>query len=105
MSKPIQEEEVFQAAASLPASERAVYLDAACGADLPLRNRVERLLGSHEASAFMQAPGPRLSPEIEEQFAKLKPEESGEMVGPYKLREQIGEGGFGTVWVADQEKP
>ncbi len=27
------------------------------------------------------------------------------MIGPYKLREQIGEGGFGTVWVADQEKP
>ena len=33
------------------------------------------------------------------------PEETGEMVGPYKLRDEIGEGGFGTVWVADQERP
>jgi WD40 repeat protein/serine/threonine protein kinase len=33
------------------------------------------------------------------------PEKAGERIGPYKLREQIGEGGFGSVWVADQETP
>ncbi len=38
-----------------------------------------------------------MTPEIEEQLARLKPEEAGEMIGPYKLREQIGEGGFGTA--------
>src|SRR4051794_33278037 len=39
-----------------------------------------------------------LSPEIEAQLARLKPEEAGERIGPYKLLQQIGEGGFGTVW-------
>src|SRR5688572_30573466 len=43
--------------------------------------------------------------DIEAELARLKPEEAGERIGNYKLLEQIGEGGFGTVWVADQEKP
>ncbi len=99
---PINEEEIFQVATALPDGERAAYLDAACGENLALRARIGRLLGSHEAGGFMQA---LASPEIEAELARLKPEEGGEMIGPYKLREQIGEGGFGTVWVADQEKP
>ena len=37
--------------------------------------------------------------------AELKREEAGERIGHYKLREQIGQGGFGTVWVAEQERP
>src|SRR5205085_9521915 len=45
------------------------------------------------------------SPEVEAEFARLKPEEAGERIGHYKLREQIGQGGFGTVWVAEQEHP
>ena len=45
------------------------------------------------------------APEIEANLARLKPEEVGEQIGQYKLMEQIGQGGFGTVWVADQEKP
>ncbi|HZJ14559.1 MAG TPA: serine/threonine-protein kinase, partial [Chthoniobacteraceae bacterium] len=45
------------------------------------------------------------SPEIERELARLKPEEAGDRIGPYKLREQIGEGGFGSVWVAEQEHP
>src|SRR4029453_6338694 len=42
---------------------------------------------------------------IEMELARLKPEEAGEWIGPYKLMEHIGEGGFGAVWVADQERP
>ena len=38
-------------------------------------------------------------------MAKLKPEEAGERIGSYKLLEQIGEGGFGIVWMAEQEQP
>jgi serine/threonine protein kinase len=48
---------------------------------------------------------PALTPEIEAELARLKPEEAGEWIGPYKLMEQIGQGGFGIVWVADQERP
>src|SRR4051812_13899648 len=46
-----------------------------------------------------------LSPEMEAELARLKPEEAGERIGEYKLHQQLGEGGFGTVWMAEQEKP
>src|SRR4051812_9091738 len=39
------------------------------------------------------------------ELARLKPDEVGERIGPYKLLEQIGEGGFGTVWIAEQKEP
>ena len=48
---------------------------------------------------------PPLSADLEEQFARLKPEESGECIGHYKLLQNIGEGGFGVVWMAEQERP
>ena len=63
--------------------ERTAYLDAACGEDLAVRARIERQLGSHEADGFMQAPAPEQSSGIEEELARLKPEEGGEHIGPY----------------------
>src|SRR4051794_25014006 len=46
------------------------------------------------------------SPEaMQAELARLKPEEAGERIGPYKLLQQIGEGGFGVVWMAEQEQP
>ena len=100
-----REQEIFAAAAAQPQTERAAYVDAVCGDDHELRERVGRLLELHEASGFMEGLPETLRGEIEEQFARLKPEEAGERIGNYKLLEQIGEGGFGTVWVADQEVP
>ena len=99
---PINAEEIVQVAAALPAGERAAYLDAACGEDLALRVRVERLLAAHESGGLTQGP---VSAEAEAEMARLKPDEVGERIAGYKLREQLGEGGFGTVWVADQEVP
>ncbi len=100
---PPSEERIFQAAAALPAHERGTYLDSACGDRLDLRARLERLLASREAPGFMDAPP--LDPDIERELARLKPEEAGERIGLYKLLQQIGEGGFGVVWMAEQEQP
>ena len=97
------EEEIFQKASSMPAVDRESYLAAACGDDTALRTRIERLLSSHDVTMFMKELPP--ATELETELMLGSPESGGGMIGPYKLREQIGEGGFGTVWVADQEKP
>lgn len=98
--KPTTETEIFQAAVKLPISERSDFLDRACGDNQPLRREIESLLTAHDPDdSFLQSPAMAatlLQPMIE------KP---GSMIGPYKLREQIGEGGFGVVYVAEQEQP
>ena len=83
--------------------ERASYLDQACGADLELRGCVERMLKAQpKVGSFLQAPAPGLCGTVDEPPITEKP---GTMVGPYKLMEQIGEGGFGLVFVAEQQHP
>jgi serine/threonine protein kinase/Leucine-rich repeat (LRR) protein len=98
-------EATFYLALERPAVERAAYIAEACGGDAEVAARVRELLAAHEkAGAFMDADAP-LPPEAEAALANFKSEEAGDAIGNYKLREQIGEGGFGSVWVADQEHP
>ncbi len=96
-------EAVFNEAVSKSApAERAAYLDQACGGDAELRERVERLLASHDAAgSFMATPDPArtLDPYVPLQ------EGPGAKIGRYKLIQQIGEGGFGVVFMAEQEFP
>ena len=102
----IDEPEIFKVAAALPAEERAAYLDAACDGFPEVRAGVEDLLRSHDVRGFMEAqPAAPFGPTIEAEPARLKPEEAATGSGPTSCSEKIGEGGFGVVWMAEQEQP
>src|ERR1041385_1732097 len=114
MSNPIDREvAVFSAARRLPAGERAVYLDGACAGDAALQRRVEELLRpSEEAGEFLQdaAPGAQRAAEavtspIPLPKAEAAGEKAGDRIGRYKLLQQIGEGGCGVVYMAEQQEP
>jgi WD40 repeat protein/serine/threonine protein kinase len=83
------------------AEERAAYLDRACRQDGDLRQRVERLLAAHGAAPSFLAARPPLAAAPCDSLA----ESVGTLIGPYKLLEQIGEGGFGVVFMAEQTRP
>jgi serine/threonine protein kinase len=97
-----QVKSIFSAAASLALTKRASYLQLACGDDHRLRAEVEALLASdEEAETFLSAPA--LNPQW------LAPETQafsvGQTIGPYTLKSILGEGGMGTVFLADQSEP
>jgi len=84
-------------------AEREAYLDAVCGGDATLRQHVDQLLADHaRAGDFLEKPAVQIAATIE-----MPPiaETVGTIIGPYKLLEQIGEGGFGIVYMADQQAP
>ncbi|SIO58316.1 WD40 repeat [Singulisphaera sp. GP187] len=81
---------------------RAAYLDEACGLDTERRRQVERLLEARaDRGSFLERPALETTAAFEGRPA----EAPGAVIGPYKLLEPIGEGGMGTVWMAQQTEP
>ena len=82
-----------------PGAARAAFLDGACFNDAALRVEVEAMLAeAARADAYFNEAVTVMTP-------RPAGEEPGTVIGPYKLLQQIGEGGFGTVWMAEQERP
>src|SRR6266571_883953 len=95
---------VFTEALRLPREERDRYLSEACKGDAEFRRRVEALLQAYEqAGDFLGRPAADRPARTAQAFpAGEKP---GDRIGHYKLLQQIGEGGCGVVYMAEQEEP
>jgi WD40 repeat protein/serine/threonine protein kinase len=94
-------ESIFVAALEKRSHEaRVAYLDEACGADVDVRRGVERLLRAQEkAGHFLRTPLQAATAD------EPLTERQGAVIGPYKLLQQIGEGGMGVVYMAEQQQP
>src|SRR5262245_19287502 len=93
--------ELFLAALEIAAPDRAVWLQREC-ADPDQRERLDRMLAAHDApNSLLDATEAAPVSTVDQPIA----ESPGTMVGPYKLLEQIGEGGFGVVFMAEQTGP
>jgi len=96
---------MFQAALALDTgASRDGYLDTACAGDAPLRQRMVKMIAAHDAAgSFLERPAVTWG--ANSPTSDSISESPGTVIGPYKLLQQIGEGGMGVVFMAEQTHP
>jgi serine/threonine protein kinase len=102
----MSDESIFAGAlGKAPGAERRAFLDGACGGDEALLRRIERLLEADGQAVGILERGPDAGPTdaLGPDGQALLPDRV--FAGRFKLRQKLGEGGMGEVWVADQSEP
>lgn len=104
MAEKPQAETIFGRAIEIAEIEELnAFLDGACHGDPALRQEVEKLVHDYfRAGEFLEHPVAKIvSPALDQPIT----EKPGTQIGPYKLLQQIGEGGMGVVYMAEQLEP
>src|SRR6266545_4237500 len=97
----MNEQDIFHEALARHPANWAAYLDGACAGDPALRASLDALLRANiGADGFLS--GPAVDVTVDRPAIAEGP---GSEIGPYKLHEAIGEGGFGVVYLAEQTRP